>query len=298
MNLKSLRIFALIMEHGTLARASELLHLSPPAVSRLLRLLEEELGEALFDRVKKRLVPTLAGERLYPEALRILASLDGLPTFLEHTRGGRQEPLRVVCHPKVVDGLMLPAITLLSTTQPEARVRFEVQPRINFGSLIAQDQFHLGVGSLPAPWENVESEPLCEVELGALLLADHPLAAKGKLQLSDLKGEPYIALTETTLVRQLVDGELVRSNMTLQPVHEVSVSAAAHQLVADGLGFTITDRVALGPAPPPGMTLVPLAPTAMLKFGLFRSVADRQHPLADPMIECLKRVASDIASLK
>ena len=297
MNLKSLRIFALIMEHGTLARASEMLHLSPPAVSRLLRLLEEELGEPLFDRVKKRLISTPAGERLYPEALRLLAGLDGMADFLDQTRGVQQANLRVVCHTRAVRGLMLPAITLLSRRCHEARVRFEVQPRNTFGGLIAQDQFHLGVGSLPTPLESVKTEPLCESALCVLLPVSHRLANRRELLLHDLRSEPYIALTETTLVRQLVDGELIKSNTMLQPVHEVSMSAAAHQLVADGLGYTITDRIALGPEPPPDLKLVPLKPKIMLKFGIFRSSTDRRHPLADVMIECLRSVAADITAL-
>jgi len=62
MNIKGLRVFILTIEEGTLSKASERLNISPPAASRLLNLLEEDLGVPLFSRVKKRLIPTVEAE--------------------------------------------------------------------------------------------------------------------------------------------------------------------------------------------------------------------------------------------
>lgn len=261
MNLKSLRVFVLIMEHGTLARASEVMHLSPPAVSRLLRLLEDEMRQPLFERVKKRLIPTQAGEQLLPEALRILAGIDSLPEFLERARQEQTPPLRLISHPRMANGLMLPAIQRLSDEFPDARVRLEVQPRQSFGSYIAQDQFHLGLGSLSAHWEDLESHFLCETQLGVLLRRDHPLAQQESIHLKELQGLDYIALTENTLLRQLVEANLVKADLQLSTRHEVSVSSAAHQLVAGGMGFTITEAIALGLNLPKSLKLVPLEPS-------------------------------------
>lgn len=298
MNLKSLRVFVLVMEHGTLARASEIMHLSPPAVSRLLHLLEEEMRQPLFERVKKRLIPTVAGEQLLPEALRILAGIDNLPELLERSSVGQMLPLRLICHPRMVQGLMLPAITRLSEEYPKARVRLEVQPRRNFGSYIAQDQFHLGLGSLSAHWEEMESELLCESELCVLLHAHHPLAQQKSLGLRELSELNYIALTENTLLRQLVEAITVKSDVRLEARHEVSVSAAAHQLVANGLGYTITERISVGLDIPKELKLIPLRPRNYLKVGLFLSRSKMKHPLIDPIANHLRQIAKETLSQK
>ncbi|SLN56926.1 HTH-type transcriptional regulator CynR [Falsiruegeria litorea R37] len=294
MNLKSLRVFVLIMEHGTLVRASEIMHLSPPAVSRLLRLLEDELRQPLFERVKKRLIPTQAGEQLLPEALRILAGIDSLSDFLERSRQEQTPPLRLISHPRMASGLMLPAIKRLSCEFPDARVRLEVQPRQSFGSYIAQDQFHLGLGSLSAHWEDLESQQLCETRLCVLLPRDHPLAQRPKLNLRDLQDLDYIALTENTLLRQLIEANLVSSDLRLSVRHEVSVSAAAHQLVADGLGYTITEAIAVGANLPNTLKLVPLEPASHLKVGLFLSKSKLQHPLVDPFVKHLRQIVGEL----
>lgn len=297
MNIKSLRVFVHIMELGTLAQASESMNLSPPAVSRLLRLLEEELDTVLFERVRKRLVPTQAGERLYPEAVRILASIDGMQEFLGQSGRGLHRPLRVICHPRTVNGLVLPAIRRLSDEVPDARVRLEVQARQNFGAYVAQEQFHLGIGTLPAPWSKTPCEEICETELGVLLPAGHPLAQAPHLHASELENERFIALTEGTQLRQVLDNHLRNANVQLLPTHEVSVSSAAIRMVEDGLGFTITERVALGSELSPALRLVPLRPAIALKVGLFRSIEDKQHPLAETLVRILTETGEKLAGL-
>lgn len=291
MNLKSFRAFVLIMEHGTLARASELMHLSPPAVSRLIRMLEDDLGHPLFERVKKRLIPTQAGEQLYPEALRILGNIDGLPEFLKQTSGGQQPPLRIICHNRAVYGLVVPAMIMTTERHPDARFLLDVQTRKVFSSQIAQDQFHIGIASLPIPGYGIRPEFLCETELSVLIRADNPLASKATLHLRDLANEPYIALTESTHLRHLVDGDLIRTNSTLNIVHEISTSAVAHHLVQAGIGFTITERASIGPSVPDGLKLIPLRPRTMLKMGLFRSNSIGEHPLAEAFINQLRFLA-------
>lgn len=76
MDLSRLRIFVAIAETGSATAAAERVHLSQPAVSRNLRLLEENLGVDLFDREGRGLVLNASGRALLPRAKRILADLD------------------------------------------------------------------------------------------------------------------------------------------------------------------------------------------------------------------------------
>lgn len=76
MELSRLRIFVAIAETGSATAAAERVHLSQPAVSRNLRLLEENLGVDLFEREGRGLVLNASGRALLPRAKRILADLD------------------------------------------------------------------------------------------------------------------------------------------------------------------------------------------------------------------------------
>jgi DNA-binding transcriptional LysR family regulator len=73
MNLSDLRVFVAVARHQSLAAASEQLHLTPSAISKALRRLEDSLGGALFDRSNRQLVLNQGGARLLDRAQVLLA---------------------------------------------------------------------------------------------------------------------------------------------------------------------------------------------------------------------------------
>lgn len=289
MNIKGLKVFVLIFEQGTLARASTVMNLSPPAVSRLLRLLEDHLGYPLFDRSKKRLIPTPAAELLYPDVLRILTSIDELPKRMTEIEQGDQVPLKVVCNPRLMNGVILPALAYFQSSYPKARVFVDIADRRNFARFLAMGQFHLGLGTIPAPTDVITPEPLRDTPLCVLVHKESALADRDSLQLGDLACENYIALPVAALARQIIDAELARMDLVLTPKYELSTSEAAHRLVARGGGFTITERHSLGEELDPNVRLIPLKPRLVMRLGLFRTPLS-SHPLAEAFVDHIKAV--------
>jgi DNA-binding transcriptional LysR family regulator len=76
MNLKRLQGFHAVIESGSVTNAAQRLHMTQPALSRIIRDLEEELGLALFIRQHQRLVPTAEARVFFREAERALAAVD------------------------------------------------------------------------------------------------------------------------------------------------------------------------------------------------------------------------------
>ena len=74
MELYQLRSFAAVAEAGHLTRASEKLHISQPALSAQIKALEDELGVALFERTPSGMTLTTAGQRLLPEATKVVTA--------------------------------------------------------------------------------------------------------------------------------------------------------------------------------------------------------------------------------
>ncbi len=294
MNIKSLRIFVNIIEDGTLARAAERLNLSPPAASRLLGLLEEELGVPLFLRVKKRLISTPQADSLYHEAIRILASVDGIPSFVRQIQQGKSDPLRIVCLSRLTSGLVLPSIIRLLQKRPDVRTSFEVYHRSDLERRFAWDIYDVGVGSLPAPVRNIESDHLYSTSFYVMLSKNHPLAKKSKLTAKDLADLPYIALNRQTLLRKIIDENLDHSGAKLDPRHEVSTTAAAYKLVCANLGFAIVDPIAIDEELRDAVSLIPWHPKAMIDFGIFRKKSDNPHNAAEDFIDCLRATCREV----
>ena len=79
MDLRHLRTFITVADAGTVSRASLLLHVAQPALSRQIKELEDELGVRLFQRVRRRLILTAEGERLLADSRTVLGSRPSAP---------------------------------------------------------------------------------------------------------------------------------------------------------------------------------------------------------------------------
>lgn len=292
MNLKGLRVFVNVMEEGTLARASAKMNLSQPAASRLLQLVEGAFDVALFRRDRKRLVPTPEGEAFYPEALRILSSIDEIPALFALIKEETAPALRVLCHPRIAYGLVVPAMGRLCSEDPSVRLKLEIYPRRDIGRRIMTGLFDLGISTLPLPVEEPKPSQLGSVDLCVALPRGHPLARRSSLRVSDLRNETYIALDQTTVIRQLVDRALADEGSRLSPVHEVSTSSASYRLVRHGVGFAFADRLAMDPALADAVTLVPFRPAVRVDIGFFLSPSVRARGTAEQLVVKLREICS------
>lgn len=292
MNLKALRVLCGIMEEGTLTEAAARMHLSQSAASRLLSLLEEELGVDLFLRERRSLVPTPRAEMMYVEAQRILAQVDALPDLVSDD--GRAATLHILCQPRLVAGLVVPAIADFARSWPRTSVRLETASRRELDRRVNAGRHDLAVATLPLAVEGMVLDVLGSVRLSILLPADHPKAGTSPLDIVDLEATPYIALDATTVIRHRIDDALARSGVVLRPAHETSTGSAAYRLVAQGLGFTFADRVALDPGLEGSTRLVPWNQEVTVEVGVFR--ADRRSPEIDAFGEVLRAVFNRCAT--
>ena len=287
MNIKSLQVFVKVLEEGTLARASERMNLSQSAASRLIQILEDEYQTRLFHRDKKRLIPTPEGELFYPTAVRILSSIKAIPGLLSKARTETGVPLRILCHPRLVSGLIVPAMIRLAEREPRARFKLEVHPRRYLGQHILEDNHDIGICNLPLPIRDVDVEVISNSPVRVLLPKEHPLAASASLGPEDMHGLDYIALDETTLLRQLTDLEVMRAGLTLPVAHEVSSTAAAIGLVKAGLGFTLIDNGMVERDLAGGLTQAAWRPQTIMRVGCFRARRPDPHPLTNSFRDCL-----------
>jgi molybdate transport repressor ModE-like protein len=86
MNARHLEIFRAIMRHGSLTAAAEALHVSQPAVSKMLRHFESVIGYKLFERISGRLAATPEARLLYRDADRIFREIEALRVFSDRIR--------------------------------------------------------------------------------------------------------------------------------------------------------------------------------------------------------------------
>jgi DNA-binding transcriptional LysR family regulator len=184
MESRSLRYFVAVAEELNFARAAGRLGISPPPLSRAIRRLETELGVTLFERTTHRVTRTPAGDVLLAEAR---VALDALEAAGQRARRAAEGPKLVLAVKADGDAGLLEPILARYASEPGSvpvAVRlcgWQEQPR-----LLRSGEADVALVHAPFDATGLDTETLAAEPRVAVLAANHPLAARDRLELADL----------------------------------------------------------------------------------------------------------------
>ena len=201
--------------------------------------------------------------------------------------------LKIICHPRLISGLVVPAITRFAAQEPDIKVNLEVHPRRYFGQQLMHDTYDIAVSNLHLPVENLSVETLATSEIKVVLPKGHALEVHSVLTPDLVRSERYIALDETTLLRQLTDLEMAKSGKLLRPTYEVSSASAALGLVRNGLVITLTDQVMFDRDLSEQITLRHWLPLTQIRVGFCLGHNTELHPSVAAFQDCLIAVSGE-----
>jgi len=175
-----LEAFLAVAEAGGFTAASARLHKSQPAVSKLVRNLEEELRLALFDRREYRATLTDAGRLFYERAAAVVADADALRSFGLQL-GGVVEPIvRLAVEAVTPLAPILAALRDAQERHPGVRFELRTERLAGVADALREGRADLGVGTaLGRERARFESAPHAKVRVIPVARADHPLATCG-----------------------------------------------------------------------------------------------------------------------
>ncbi len=248
LTLRQLRAFQWVVQTQSMTRAAERLHLTPSALSMLIRSLEEEVGLRLFERTTRRLVLTEAGRLLAGRAEQILAGVDEAVLSLQQMREQQQERLTLATSPLLAASLMPAVIAAFRAEFPNVAIALRDVPVDQVAGLVLRGEADIGLCTADGASEGLHAEVLLRDALMLACPADHPLAARGEVRWSDLLEWPLILLRSGSGTRSLIDKALARWGSALQPAFEVANISTAVGLVNAGLGVSVLPAYSLARA--------------------------------------------------
>lgn len=301
MNIKALRAFRLAFSEGSLAAASEVMHLSQPAVSRLISGLEAEIKLQLFDRSGRSLTPTSEGIAFYREAGRILDNLDEVPRIASDIRAGRTESLRIVTMPRIAQFLSAPTVAMFTQEYPDVSVTLDVRARREAGKWLAGREYDIGIAALPVSHPDIKTVPMVRVRALAILPAGHSMANEAYVTADQLAEETVIRLMQGLLLRDQLDDAFNSAGVIPEATHEVSSSQLACALVAEGAGITIADEM-VAHSFGSRLAAVPIEPERWMTFGLLlprnRPTTKIVERFQEKLVEHVRRVCSSSSTVR
>src|SRR5438105_9977448 len=222
---KHLRILSYVdavARSGSIRKAADQLDVTASAVNRRIMDLEEELGALLFERRPRGVRLTAAGEVLVHYLREQDGEVERMKSQIEDLKGLRRGTVRIACSQALALDFLPREIAAYRARFP--LVQFDVKVFDHERAMGALAAYDVDLVLVFRPPFLANFQPLMSLQqrLVALMPADHPLAARKKIRLSDCVGYP-VALAERSLGgRQLLAEVLARSDLRFDLVAEAN----------------------------------------------------------------------------
>jgi DNA-binding transcriptional LysR family regulator len=192
MDVTALRYFVEVARQQGFTRAGETLHVTQPAISKMVRALEEELGTPLLLRERRRVTLTDAGRVVLERAVGILDALRSIEeevTELSQLRRGR---LRIGFPPIVGVAFLPPLLAEFHTAHPGIALELREEGSHHLEALVLDRQLDVAAVVLPTDEKAFGTLPFMRDALSAVLHPSHPLARRRSLALHELRETPFV----------------------------------------------------------------------------------------------------------
>ncbi|UPG90769.1 LysR family transcriptional regulator [Luteibacter aegosomaticola] len=292
--MRQLRAFLAVAGQRHFRRAADALHLTQPAVSRLIADLEAELDVRLFDRTTREVVPTEAGRYLEQALGRVLDELDSV---LGHARA-QADPLRgrvrIAAVPTLSAGLVPMAIARCTSEHPSLEFILRDQNQAQVLDAVRGGEVDFGLTVEPATHEEFDAETILRDPFRLVCRADHPFAQRSAVPWAALSGEPLVLLDHASGSRRLIDALLAAHGVEARVAIEVGHPHTAFRMIEAGLGITVTPALSLD-ALRPGLVVLDLTPVEHRNVTLLRRRARSLSPPAQTAWDTFRDVALTLA---
>ncbi len=248
MDLHQLQIFAKIVELRSFSRAAEALHLTQPTVSEHVRLLEDEIGGRLFDRLGRETVPTKAGELLYGYSLRLLALQEDARRSLDQFLGKMSGALCVGASTIPGEYVLPPLMGKFKEKYPEISISLLIQDTQRILDLLLEGKVELGVVGARIEHRALEYTQLMPDELVLVVPPSHPWHGRKTVTLAELAQEPLIIRERGSGSRYALERALAEAGVeweALRIIGEMGSTQAIKQAVKSGMGLSIISKRAV-----------------------------------------------------
>jgi len=299
LSLRQLRAFLSVAQETSMTRAATRLHLTPSALSMLVRSMEDDLGFRLFDRTTRRLVLTEAGQQLLPTVRQVFDSLEQGIDAVRAAQQVRASLLVVATSPLLASALVPQVIASFRQQQPEVRVRLVDATVESLPALVRDGSADIAVCTANSDVSDLAASRLYSDRLMLVCPVGHPMATLREVGWPSLRDQPLILMRPGSGLRSLVDKAFGRRPPSQPPVHEVAQVATALALVAAGEGIAMLPSFAITRAwtarQEQALVTVPLvAPVVRREIVALTRPADRPSAACEGFIRHFKLVSATV----
>jgi DNA-binding transcriptional LysR family regulator len=281
LNPRQVEAFRAVMTSGSVTSAATMMHVSQPAVSRLIRDLEVALKLSLFERRGNRLEPTAEATHLFTEVERTFVGLSRISQFAEELRTRRAGSLRMAGMPALTCGFLTRHVGRFIARRPEVSVTLHGLPSHLIADGVAGGRYDFGIVEASLERPGLSVEPLPAKAVAAIPEGD-PLAQRKALGPKDFEDRSFVSLGPASLFRSRIDAVFagVRRRMLI----ETQLSEIACLLVAEKAGLSLVDPFAASEFTGRGVVFRPFRPDVFQDAAIIVPTARPMSTLASEFL--------------
>jgi len=247
LEVKHLRLVEAVATYGTLTNASKYLHLTQSALSHQLNELERRLGTPLFHRVGRRLVPTVAGERLLEAAKRTLTVLRRTESSIKRIAAGNEAVLRLTTECYTAYHWLPAILDAFAERCPKVEVQIVAEAARHPVNALMAGRVDIAVMYDPPESDKLRVIPLFDDDMLVVMSPDHRLAAQAFVCPEDFGDEHLVMYTASTSDSMLFTRYLDPAGVTPRKISAIQLTEAIVEMAKAGQGIAVLARWAIEP---------------------------------------------------
>jgi len=245
MNLRRLIYFMRVAELGSLNRASEALRIAQPALSRQMRMLEEELGVVLFERTLRGMTLTEPGERLQRDLAGPLRQIEFAFVNVSLTGNQVAGAINIGIEPGLRDVLAPALLEQIAAEEPGIVPRITEGAAEHLGEWAVRGDIDLVIFSGPSPDEAIIDRGLLTEDLWLAGSPESDLAPNSPVRFSVATALPLILPEGRSGVVPILEKLAYVNKASLNVVNRVNSFELLKQMVGKGLGYSVLPKSAV-----------------------------------------------------
>jgi len=296
---RQLLLLVALAEEGNIHRAAQVLNMTQPAASKLLKDLEDVLEVPLFERLPRGMRPTWYGETMIRHARVALASLNQAHDELAGLKAGRFGQVAVGCITAPGLTLLPDAVAQVKREHPSLQVLVEIDTSPVLMERLIQGKLDVLVARLFAEHDKAQLryEALVEEPISAIVRPGHPLLGLSGLTLRDLMATGWIVPPAGSVLRHRFDLMFQEEGLA-QPINLIETAAPlfmTRMLQSSDMVAIVATEVARYYASHGIVALLPVSMDChMDAFGLITRTDRLLSPAAQVMVRALKAASLEV----
>jgi len=244
-SINTLHLFIQIAKNLSFSETARIAAVSQPALSRTIRLLEEDLGVRLFDRDTRNVRLTAAGEILLPAVERLVRDFEHTFSELEQSFSGERGHVSIGVLPSVAAKMLPSALADFCAAYPQIEVTIHEGLSGNLYQQTLDRQVDLAIVTPPDRSDLFEFTAMLDDEFVLVSRAGDLPKRRTPYVWSIFERQPFIAMAPHSSVRRMTDMALAQAKISAKPRFECAQLATVGGFIVAGLGISALPRSTL-----------------------------------------------------